>query len=207
MSKDVEAQVVIDKLQSETIEVPILGTTPLIMHKWSQKAKIQMLEAQQGKKKPRGSRDPQKEYEDSIYRTDDGYGFPALAFKAATVGAARFFAGKLTMVQTRQMLFFHGVPADDRYQLLVPIEGEPRMREDPVTIGRGSGELRFRAEFPKWSTTLKVTYITSSIDRGSVLSLIDAGGMGCGVGDWRPERGGEYGMFEVDPSRDVRVIG
>ena len=40
-----------------------------------------------------------------------------------------------------------------------------------------------------------------------MLSLIDAGGMGVGVGEWRPERDGDFGTYRVDPSRKVEVVG
>jgi hypothetical protein len=39
-----------------------------------------------------------------------------------------------------------------------------------------------------------------------VLSLIDAGGLGSGVGDWRPEKSGDFGTYMVDPDREVEVI-
>ena len=43
-----------------------------------------------------------------------------------------------------------------------------------------------------------VTYVTSALTRGSVLSLIDAGGMGVGVGEWRPEKDGDFGTYAID---------
>ena len=44
------APVEIEAPQFETIEVTIVGTTPLIIHAWDEKAKREMLEKQQGKK-------------------------------------------------------------------------------------------------------------------------------------------------------------
>ena len=63
--------------------------------------------------------------------------------------------------------------------------------------------LRYRAEFTEWSTTLTITYIKSMLDRNSVLSLLDAGGMGVGVGEWRPQRNGDYGTYAIDNSREL----
>ena len=34
---------------------------------------------------------------------------------------------------------------------------------------------------------------------------IDAGGMGVGVGEWRPERDGYFGTFRVDPDQEVVI--
>lgn len=201
-------QVHITKIASETISVPIVGTMPLIVHNFSEKSKRQMLDAQQGRKNPKQIRDPQAEYEAAFYRTKDGYGFPVTAFKAATIGAARFYGKEVTMTSLRQFLFMHGELSEKDPQALVPIVGEPRMREDVVRLGgpSRSADLRYRPEFPEWSTTLLVTYVTSSLSRESVLSLIDAGGLGIGVGEWRPEKRGEFGTYAIDQTRNVEVI-
>lgn len=198
-------QVHIDKIASETLRVPIIGTTPLIMHRFSEKAKRLMLDNMQGRKSPKSVKNPEEEYEAAFYRLKDGrYGFPALAFKSATVGGARFYHG-LTMTGLKQTLFFRGEPGADGQQM-VAIAGEPEMREDVVRVGRGGTDLRYRPEFREWSAELEVIYVTSLLTRASVLSLIDAGGMGVGVGEWRPEKDGDFGTFRIDPTRDVEVL-
>lgn len=198
----------IDQLSAETIKVPILGTAPLIMHAWSAKAKQQMLDNMQGRKNPKAPKDPQADYEAAFYRTDEGgYGFPVLAFKAATVEASRFYGKSVTKVGLRQSLFFSGTYSKSANQSLVPIYGEPHMREDVVRVNMGGTDLRYRPEFPEWTTELTVTYVRSALTRASVLSLIDAGGLGTGIGEWRPERDGDFGTYRIDPSRDVEVLG
>ena len=202
------AEVVIQPIAAETVLVPIIGTAPLIVHNFSEKSKRQMLDGQQGRKRQKEIRDPEAEYEASFYRMKDGYGFPVTAFKAATVGAARFYGKDVKMTELRQFMFMHGEISENDPQSLVPIYGEARMREDIVRLG-GAGRpaaLRYRPEFPDWSTTLLVTYVTSSMSRESVLSLIDAGGMGIGVGEWRPERRGDFGTYQIDPTRDVEAV-
>lgn len=204
-----DAVVQISRIASETIRVPIVGTMPLIVHNFSEKSKRTMLDAQQGRKTPKQVRDPQAEYEASFYRMGDGgYGFPVTAFKAATVGAARFYGSSVKMTELRQFAFFHGELSDADPQALVRIVGTPRMREDVVRLaGAGrTADLRYRPEFPEWTAELTVTFVTSSLSRESVLSLIDAGGLGIGVGEWRPERRGEFGTFQIDQNKDIEVI-
>jgi hypothetical protein len=201
-----DATVQIDKIAAETIVVPIVGTTPLIVHRFSEKAKRQMLDNMQGRKSPKEAKDPQAEYEAAFYRLkDDTYGFPVTAFKLATVGGARFYGSSVTMTALKQFMFFRGEVGSDGLGL-ARIEGEPHRREDVVRVGRGGTDLRYRPEFTEWSTTLHVTYVTSALTRGSVLSLIDAGGMGIGVGEWRPEKDGDFGTFRIDPTKDVEVV-
>lgn len=200
-----QAIVAIDRIAAETLSVPLLGTTPLIVHRFSEKAKRQMLDAMQGRKSPKQAKDPEADYLGAFYRFEDGgTGIPVIAFKAATVGGARFYHG-VTMRELKQFLFMRGEVGVDG-QSLARIEGEPRMREDVVRVGRGGTDLRYRPEYPEWRTTLTVTYVTSALTRNSVLSLIDAGGMGVGVGEWRPERDGDFGTYRIDPDRTVEVV-
>lgn len=203
----------INKIGTTTMVVPIVGTAPLIVHNFSEKSKRQMLEAQQGKKSPKEIRDPQTEYEAAFYRIaneggPDKYGFPVTAFKAATVGAARFYGKDVSMTSLRQFLFMHGILTKADPQQLVHIVGDPEMREDIVRLGgmSRSADLRYRPQFIEWTAELKVTYVTSALSESSVLSLIDAGGLGIGVGEWRPEKRGEFGTYAIDQTRDIEVM-
>lgn len=175
-----------------------------------------MLENMQGRKSPKENRDPHADYLASFYRIYkeptgrsrkpvDSYGFPVLAFKSATVEATRFYDKATSKVALRQMVFLKGVRTKADSQELVEIVGEPEMREDAVRVGMGT-DLRYRAMFPEWSAVLLVTFVKSCIDRNSVLSLIDAGGFGVGVGEWRPEKNGQFGTYTIDQSKKVTVV-
>lgn len=201
-----EASIRIDRIAAETLRVPILGTTPLIIHRFSEKAKLKMLNDMQGRRTPKEPKNPEAEYEAAFYRLEDGTpGFPVLGFKAATVGGARFYGKDVTMTALKQYLFLQGEVGSDG-RALARLEGEPIMREDVVRVGRGGTDLRYRPEFREWGTILEVTYVTSALTRESVLSLIDAGGMGVGVGEWRPEKDGDFGTYRVDPGREIEVM-
>jgi hypothetical protein len=195
----------IARIQATHLVVPIVGTSSLIVHNWSAKAKQQMLDAQQGRKTPKQTRDPEADYEASLYRTDNGYGFPTIGFKAAIVSAARFFGKDVTMTALRQFVFMTGVPSADRSQILTPIEGAPKAREDMVRVGMGGTDLRYRAEFLEWRADLDITFVTSALSRESVLALVDAAGMGVGIGEWRPEKRGQNGTFQIDEDREMTV--
>lgn len=197
----------ISRIPEEVIRVPILGTSPLIVHRFSEKAKRQMLDAMQGKKTPKTAKDPEAEFQAAAYRLEgDRYGLPSAAFKQATVGAARFYGKDVTMTSLKQFLFVRGEFGSDGRMLVVIEGGEPTMREDPVKLGRSGSDLRYRPSFWPWHATLEVSFFPSVITRNSILSLIDAGGLAVGVGEWRPEKDGEFGTYRIDPDRTVEVI-
>jgi len=181
----------------ETIRVPIVGQTPLVVHAWSEKAKTTMRDKQGGKVvRKKDPKDPQAEYEAAFHRLPDGRpGFPASGFKAATIQGARCF-DNVTMASLKAAIFVMGEGPDQ----LVPIEGEPEMWEAPVRIAMGTTDLRYRPRFWPWSATLTVKFNALLLSQEAVVNLINAGGLG-GVGEWRPTSpksySGSYGMYEV----------
>jgi hypothetical protein len=180
------------KLNIKTIEMRIEGLSPLISHRWSEKSRKEMADNHgHVPRQAKGARDPEQEYEDSLYvHQDGGFGFPAGAFKESAVSAVSQISG-LTKVFTRGA--FHV----NLGQELVQIEGEPRMREDMVRIGMGTADLRYRGEFETWAATLRVSYNAQAISPGQIANLFNTAGFAVGVGEWRPEKDGSYGMFGV----------
>jgi len=183
-------QIVIPAIKIQRVQLRIVGDSPLIMHKWSEKALKQIRDKQQKRaSKGREAKDPVAEFEATIYRTDAGKpAFPAIAFKAAAVTAVTSLTD-MTKVAARQAFHIDGE--------LVEIKGKPKMREDVVRVGMGAADLRYRAEFDPWETTLSVTVNPTVISVEQVASLFNLAGFAVGVGEWRPEKDGANGRFHV----------
>jgi hypothetical protein len=180
------------------VNVRIVGKSELVMHAWSDKAKKAMLDKQMGKAaQKREVKDPEQDYQEAFYRLPDGRPcFPSIGFKAAIVSAARQVDG-LPMTFLRGALHIEGE--------FVPIEGEPRMREDTVRIGNGVADLRYRPGFPNWAATLPIRLNRRALTLEQLLALIDQAGFSVGIGEFRPEKDGAWGMFEVDTQK-VEVL-
>jgi hypothetical protein len=180
----------IPRINRRQMTVTLIGDSPLISHKWSDKAKKEMLDKQMKvAKTAKAAKDPERDYRESLYEhPDGGYGFPCVAFKAAAVGACRFTDG-LKMTEARGA--FHVVGE------LAQLEGEPSMREDMVRVGMGTADIRYRGEFKSWRTTLTIDYNADAIAPGQIINLLNLAGFGVGVGEWRPEKDGSYGRFHV----------
>lgn len=186
-------------LQDEEIEVQVIGLTPIIPHRWSEKAKALMPghpNAETGRMTKKGVRKPEEEAEACVYRLEDGRpGMPATAFKAAMVSACRFFE-RPSMVEAKLLLHIKG----EGEEQLVAFEGDPHLREDTPRNANGSADLRYRYSFYPWSARLVIRFTPSSISPASVIALVDAAGR-VGVGDWRPgapkSATGTFGTFRV----------
>lgn len=207
-----------------TATVRVVGISPLIVHKWSEKAKKEMLQSMQSnskengpkKKKEREDKRPFMEFVDSLYwltekpvadtdaelqvkfqeAIENGarFGFPATAFKAAAISGA-YRRGWVPDKMGLRGAFF--IDADD--DGLVEIKGSaPTMREDPVHIGISGSDLRYRGEFASWYADLNITYDENGpYTFGDIVNYLNVGGFVCGVGEWRAERDGQNGGFQV----------
>lgn len=183
------------------VDLIIRGTSELVMHAWSEKAKSEIRDKQQGaarnKKEPKN---PEAEYEAAFHRLPDGRpAFPAVGFKAAAVSAAR-------QVEGLTMTFLRGVFHVDVE--LIPIEGDPYMREDMVRVGgkgpgTGVADIRYRPGFPEWSAVLPVSFNRKAITVEQLVHLFNVAGFAVGVGEWRPEKNGSWGRFVVDGVEEV----
>lgn len=196
-------------LAIKTIEIPIVGDSPLIVHAFSKKAREQML-AKQTKKASAGreAKDPWRDFVESMYWLDGmpdqpseedvqkgRFGFPAVGFKAAAVTACTSI-GSITKVAARQAFHVEGE--------FIEIKGPPpSMREDIARVGMGTADLRYRGEFNPWSAVLTVKYNANVMSAAQVVNLFQTAGFAVGVGEWRPERDGVYGRFHVASGVEV----
>jgi hypothetical protein len=191
MATRTETAIVLPRLDVQMIEMTLIGDTPLITHQWSEKSRKEMRDKQTKRAtKGREAKDPHAEFEGAIYRLRDGRcGMPAIAFKNAAVTACTSLAD-VTKVAARQAFHVEGE--------MVAIDApSPTMREDMVRVGMGTADLRYRPEFSPWRVTLLVKFNAGVLSAEQVLNLFNVAGFAVGVGEWRPERDGNFGRFHV----------
>lgn len=196
----------LQRLEEEVLEVSVVGISPVIPHKWSEKA-LRMMPGHpdaESVKKLKGKRNPTEEAEACLYKIGKSLAMPATAFKASIVGACRFFS-KPTMVECKQLIYVEG----EGTAQLVKITGEKELHEDPTRNANGSADLRYRYYILGWTAKLRIRYIPRLISSESIVALVDAAGRG-GIGDWRPSAPksctGTFGCFRVDPTQEVRHV-
>lgn len=196
-------EIEIPAINISEIEIVLIGDSSLICHRWSDKAKKEMRDKHM-KKATSGkeAKDPDKLFKESLYVMPRGkptkYGFPAIAFKAAAVSACRSVDG-VPMTLARSVFHVRGE--------MVPIYGEPTMREDMVRIGQGTADIRYRGEFKEWYTKFVVTYNKDVFSAEQLLNLFQIAGFSTGVGEWRPEKSGPHGRFHIATQKDIEQYG
>ena len=138
----------------------------------------------------------------------DGYviGFPASALKKAAASAA--YRREWTKDRVSVLCSFHIEASDpdpeneiallDRN--LIRISGDiPVFREDNVVVGISSADLRYRAQINNWYADIVIAFdANGKYTLDNIVNFLNTAGFTCGVGEWRTEKSGDYGMFHVE---------
>lgn len=224
--KEQESTIVISRPQITTQVITIVGETPLIVHAWGEKAKKEMLAAQQKKKvdkKAKEVRDPFAEFVNALYwitpkpeeDTPEAFekavmegakfGFPITAIKQAALSAC-YRAGIIPNQMGMKCAFYLNAvdganPGTGSELAVIETDEPPIFREDMVRIGgiQKVADLRYRPAFNNWKIKLKISLIeVGTFTMASIINAIDMGGFMNGIGEWRMERDGEFGRFHVE---------
>lgn len=218
----------IKKFEVKATKIRIVGDTPLIVHNWTAKSKREMLESQMGKDKTKKhpTKMPFDDFAQALYWItpmpteriiDEGngeerdivteeafenaiengakFGFPANSFKLAGNSSAYRRGWVNNQMALRGAYFIRS-----EYGELAEIKGsQPMMREDIVRVGQGKADIRYRPIFENWYCDLILEVDTGfGLKMNDIINVINAGGSGCGVGEWRPEKDGVYGTYHIE---------
>ena len=211
--KTVEQEISVLEVSQGRVEFCVLGSTPLILNRMSEKAKRELL-LPKGKKSAADKaaslkHNPMEEYRASANKAAGADAptrllIPSTAFKGAIRDVALDVPGEAKKAQIGRLTY---VPGD-----YVNVYGIPKLF---MCIARmqdmaRTPDVRTRAIVPEWACRLTVTYIRPILKEQSVANLLAAAGIMRGVGDWRPEKGkGDYGQFELvgkDDPRFLRIV-
>jgi hypothetical protein len=190
------------------LRVLVVGDSKLICHRFGEKARKQMEDKQQRKARvARAERNPEEEYHASLYSLEGKrggpYGFPAAAFKHASLFACSHVEG-VTKVQVKGAFHVLG----DLVALIEPLTGkpaQPRTQTDPVRIGMGTSSLAYRGVFDTWGAWLSIRYNANVMTAEQIVNLLNTAGFCSGIGEWRPsspKRPGGHGMFHVKEAKE-----
>lgn len=194
------------EIAMERVEYCVLGRTPILMNRLSEKVKHQLLlpapRKNSAEKASTLKHQPFEEFAASPYTlpNDDA---PTLlahlstAFKKAIASTALDLPGA-KKAQLSRLMWVEGEK--------VGIYGIPKLH---MAVTRSADmahtpDVRTRCIVSEWAAKVVVAFPVPILKEAVVSQLFAAAGMIQGVGDWRPEKGsGTFGQFElVDPDDD-----
>jgi hypothetical protein len=136
------------------------------------------------------------EFLGSMYLSDGKPCLPAEMLEAAINGGVRKAklgkqASAAVFVKQSALLDYEG-PTDPKKLW----EDKNFVLRVPVKIQQ-SMVMRTRPIFKKWSATFTVDINTDLVETKDVLQWIKVAGAEIGIGDWRPQKRGHYGLFVI----------
>ena len=217
MKKEEKEIIQIPEIKIKEVELSIVGDSPLLIHKFSEKAKAEILQKQMKKAKTqKEAKVPFKDFMMSLHwitpmpdisKIDDEeelnkifteavekgakFGFPTVGIKQAAISAAYRNGLAKNKVSLQGMFHIRGELAE--------ITGNLKMREDYCKIPMGGADIVYRGEYDTgWKCKFTIAYDSGSISLEQIVQMINLGGFACGIGDWRIEKGGNFGTFHVE---------
>lgn len=185
-----------------TMTLELVGTSPLIVHRFDEKIQKQIRSKQEGKvQAKKAPKDAEQEFLDALHiigkRPVKGqplkgvrYGMPAVAFKAASVRAAKMH--DVAMTDARGAIFVDP-ECDDLVEIVS--KGDPVMRQDNVRLTGSTSDVRIRPQFNDWRATLRVRFNARVVSAEQVVSWFSTAGVCNGIGEWRPAGRSSSGVF------------
>lgn len=199
-------RIVIKPLNFQIVRLRIRGTAPYLQLRFSEKARTAMREKMKAgdtvRSRKKGARDFDADYEAAKHATAEGrYGIPAPGFRNACIDACRLVGYPMTKAKCSIFIRADDVDAYDGTPL-VYIEGEPEPHEAMVRNATGVADIRVRALWKEWATTLVIQFDADQFTASDVVNLVNRAGQQIGVGEGRPfsknSNGLGLGTFEVE---------
>jgi hypothetical protein len=200
-----EHGIIVNEIEVKWVTFFLLGTSPLITNRFQQKAWQELLLPSLAKNQAALEQslkhDPFAEFRGSVYKNRDAKSkamvhFPSGAFHAAICDAALDMPGakkaqieRLTKVVDVHIDLF-GIP-----NIFCAMVRNSDISRTP--------DVRTRAIFPEWAVKIRVQYVTAIITERSVANLTGAAGKIIGIGDWRSQKGGNFGSFDMVSENDA----
>lgn len=178
----------------------IIGTAPLVIHRFSAKTKAQMkAKMETGKaassKKNREAKATDDLYEEARYRHKDGWdGFNAASIRAAMISACRLVGFKMTLAKLSVFVEPDGVDAAEPQIPLIKIIGKPTKQEDMARVETGQPYVTVRAAYHDWKANVRIRFDADQFTVEDVSNLISRVGMQVGIGEGRPDSKNSAGM-------------
>jgi hypothetical protein len=191
MAKKRETEVDLVEFTRARITLALIGDSPLILNRLSQKAKRELLfpagRMTAAERATRLKHQPIEEYRAAAHVLADEaaptlLALPASAFKKAMGTAALDMPGA-RKAQIGRLAYVEGE--------YVPVYGRPQLKMDPVRsadIAR-TPDIRTRVALRRWAATVTIAFAVPALRERALVNLLAAAGMTAGVGDGRVEKG------------------
>lgn len=186
----------------------IRGTAPLVVHKFSAKAKAMIRQKQEAgslanKGKSKSAKDFEEVFQGARHISTEGWdGIPAAAFRAGIISACRLVGFKMTLAKLSIFVAADGFDKTEGTPLVrILSPAEPERNESMVRLATGVCDISVRPMWRIWGAELRIQYDADQFTADDVRNLLARVGAQVGVCEGRPDSkssaGCGWGTFEL----------
>ena len=186
----------------------IRGTAPLVVHKFSAKAKAMIRQKQEAgslanKGKSKSAKDFEEVFQGARHISTEGWdGIPAAAFRAGIISACRLVGFKMMLAKLSIFVAADGFDETEGTPLVrILSPAEPERNESMVRLATGVCDISVRPMWRYWGAELRIQYDADQFTADDVRNLLARVGAQVGVCEGRPDSkssaGCGWGTFEL----------
>ena len=187
-------EIIVPSLNLGVLKVKIKGKTPLLMDKFPESVREQILDKQVGiTKGKKQMRDMDWEFENAFHKiSDKEIGFPAQGFKSAMIESTSFVGSRDFSKKLLKGIQILNSEGNDL--ILIKYKKLSKLKHYPK-----AGNTKISPMLEDWECELVIQYDQNNLSPQDLVSLLNYAGFYYGIGIWSPRAkcGGKYGMYEV----------
>lgn len=181
----------------------IVGTAPLVIHRFDEKLKREFGEKIEGGSRPTGKKKHEARSLDSIFNAaryigqtngEQWDGLNASAVRKAMISACRLVNFKMTLAKLSLFVQDDGRDIKDPLIPLIRIIGEPQISEAIGRTSTGVAMLVVRPMYYPWEADIRIRYDADQFSLPDVTNLLARVGEQVGLCEGRPDSKDSAGM-------------
>lgn len=180
----------------KTIEIEIQGISPLLMNRFHEENEI----TKKMRKKEKKDYGSSREQAEKASYFDDSTKFlfiPSEWIKGTLKSVSSDFKLPSSRKSVKSIIGGAVIPLEEKIYFkeqykLKDIEIDSR----PVVIQRAR-IMKHRPKLEKWNLLFNLMFDDSLLDESSIHEMLSESGRRSGIGDYRPQKGGPFGRFQI----------
>ena len=196
----------------KTVEFQLIGTSPLVQLRFSQKAMNAMMDkmragSQAKGKKVREARNFDDDFIQAQHISNEGWiGIPAGSIRAAMISACRLVGFRMTLAKLSVFVEQDGLDKVDGVPLIRIYGGEPEKNIMAVRNQTGVADIRCRPMWKEWELKPRIRFDEDQFSITDISNLLMRVGLQVGLGEGRPDSrescGLGWGCFKLGDKQE-----